>query len=394
MSDDLDALLRRLQACRRVVNAAPARLRVGLEAACSLSDSGAEWLSMGRVLELACEAFEMRPLELVPWPLVKPSAAERLLERALDLSSFARARAAPAVSRAEALAEIEDVMERDPLRRFRVRAVRSASGAMLKVFEAGPTDAEPWLLVLPYGVPAELSFALAQQVSREFRFVTFEGPDLVSTVEEFDLCTHGVDAHADDIAAVVDSLGVERVHLSGVCAGVIPCLRFAHSRPNRLSTLMLGNGAYQTRERTPEDFVALANRIGGRRDKARVFFKFMSSQDLSVREPEYPQLTMVPYCSADLLYKFTTSFKSYYDGDLGRQLDVWIASVAAPTLVVIGERDTLTPPESSREVARKLRNSQLLVDADGTHLSMMGDPNPRVLEAMLSFCREHTAPQS
>ena len=48
-----------------------------------------------------------------------------------------------------------------------------------------------------------------------------------------------------------------------------------------------------------------------------------------------------------------------------------LARLTMPSLVVVGEKDELTPPDSSRAMAADLPNAELKIVADAAHLSPM-----------------------
>lgn len=61
------------------------------------------------------------------------------------------------------------------------------------------------------------------------------------------------------------------------------------------------------------------------------------------------------------------------------------ASIACPTLVLVGDGDQLTPPPLSEEIAAGIAGSRLVVVADCGHLSTMERPdavNSALLEWM------------
>jgi pimeloyl-ACP methyl ester carboxylesterase len=52
-----------------------------------------------------------------------------------------------------------------------------------------------------------------------------------------------------------------------------------------------------------------------------------------------------------------------------------LARIACPTLVVVGERDTLTPPEVGREMHERIADSRLQVISGAGHLSNLERPD-------------------
>jgi pimeloyl-ACP methyl ester carboxylesterase len=72
-----------------------------------------------------------------------------------------------------------------------------------------------------------------------------------------------------------------------------------------------------------------------------------------------------------------------------------IASIAAPTLVVCGEGDILTPPHLSRQLAGRIKGSRLVVIPNAGHL-VAAEVAPRFNRLVIRFLAEleRTAPQA
>ena len=62
-----------------------------------------------------------------------------------------------------------------------------------------------------------------------------------------------------------------------------------------------------------------------------------------------------------------------------------LASIAVPTLIVVGENDVLTPPDLSRSMHGQIRGSQLMIIPKAGHMTPMEQPEAfnRHLEAFL-----------
>ena len=58
-------------------------------------------------------------------------------------------------------------------------------------------------------------------------------------------------------------------------------------------------------------------------------------------------------------------------------------TINVPTLIMVGELDTLTPPSMSKEILKKIKNSKLSVIPNAGHLSNIENPtvfNQKLLE--------------
>jgi pimeloyl-ACP methyl ester carboxylesterase len=53
----------------------------------------------------------------------------------------------------------------------------------------------------------------------------------------------------------------------------------------------------------------------------------------------------------------------------------FLAQIACPTLVLVGDSDVLTPPELAKEIAAGVRSSRLVVVPDCGHLSTIEKPD-------------------
>jgi pimeloyl-ACP methyl ester carboxylesterase len=66
--------------------------------------------------------------------------------------------------------------------------------------------------------------------------------------------------------------------------------------------------------------------------------------------------------------------------------DIALHEIGAPTLLVVGSEDLLTPVHSHKELAARLPRSEILV-IKGGHASLLEHPEemPRVLEALANL---------
>jgi pimeloyl-ACP methyl ester carboxylesterase len=63
-----------------------------------------------------------------------------------------------------------------------------------------------------------------------------------------------------------------------------------------------------------------------------------------------------------------------------------LAAIRCPTLVLVGEQDSLTPPERAAEIANTIPGTRLVVVPDCGHMSAAEQPQ-RVSEALVEFLR-------
>lgn len=64
-----------------------------------------------------------------------------------------------------------------------------------------------------------------------------------------------------------------------------------------------------------------------------------------------------------------------------------LADIAQPTLVIAGQRDTLTPPQASRHMAERLPNARLVEIAGAAHAPFLSHPD-QMIAKLKSFLNE------
>jgi pimeloyl-ACP methyl ester carboxylesterase len=348
-------------------------------------------VALGNVLRDACDAFGIRTVEPVTEG-VGVLGVEGVVDNRLGghtlMNSASRALAARL---SDSEATIKAIDECDPHKTFQMESIRSPAGSPINVYTRGEENLPAWVVVLPYGVPVEVVFELADRVCHQYRFVTFEGADLVSHPDEFDGLAHGIDASAGHILAVLDHCALTRVHLFGISGSAMSTVRFASMYPDRVASLVLGNGLYPGEKSKTLAMAAMMEKVRGSRDKTNIMCRYMCAQNLTRLEPDCPHLTMVPYVNRDLLYMFVIASRSIGKGAPLKEgeFDEWLSAVTCPTLVIICEKDTIVNPLDSHRIAGQLERCQKLVEENGSHLSLMFNPSRELVDATLEFCASH-----
>jgi 3-oxoadipate enol-lactonase len=170
--------------------------------------------------------------------------------------------------------------------------------------------------------------------------------------------------HADDLAALLDALGVERAHIGGVSYGAEISMVFALRYPQRTRSLILASAVSQVdpllrammdgwisaaRARDPELLfqVTLPVNFSERWIAA-------NPAALEAARERYRQLDMDAFL--ELLLSFA-------------QLDITadLQRIRAPALVLVGEDDILKPRRYAEIIARELPNSELAIIPHAGH---------------------------
>ena len=177
---------------------------------------------------------------------------------------------------------------------------------------------------------------------------------------------------ADDAAALLDTLEIERADVLGAFMGGMVAQELALRHPQRVERLVLvGTWARPDAKRRMllEQWRELASLAGFRE-------LLMRERLLWTLQDE----TMEQADILDAMVRFHTRSESPLTPDVfGRQCDACLGHDTADrlrqipqrTLVVCGRHDALTPPRFSRELADDLPNAELVTLHYGAHLVMM-----------------------
>ena len=193
---------------------------------------------------------------------------------------------------------------------------------------------------------------------------------------------------ADDLAGLLDALGVGRAHVLGVFLGGMVAQEFALRHPLRTAKLVLV-GCYARADAKRRLLL----------EKWREMARAATPPDVFVRERLLWTLQDETLEQADLVEAMSRSFPGRalpISSDLFvRQCEACLAHDTAdrlrgihqPTLVLCGRHDQLTPPKLHRELADEIPHARLVTFPVGAHL-VMAESAVRFNRTVLQFLAE------
>ena len=195
---------------------------------------------------------------------------------------------------------------------------------------------------------------------------------------------------AADVAALIEHLGLPRVHLVGISMGGMVGFQLGVDRPELLRSLTIVNSAPEVKARSAGDGWQLAKRwtlsrllsmetIG--KGLGRVLFPRPEQADLRAKvEQRWPQNDKRAYLAS-------------LDAIIGWSVRERLAAITCPTLVISADRD-YTPVAVKEAYVRELPNARLVVMERSRHATPMDQPERfnAVLDDFLAQV-EHTQPQ-
>lgn len=198
----------------------------------------------------------------------------------------------------------------------------------------------------------------------------------------YDLAGHGesdpptgqdsFDDLANDLAALLDHLGIRRTTLVGLSIGGMIAQHFASLFPDRLQALVLCSTGCQTNEAGKmafQDRIAQVNEGG-----------IGTQIEASIGRWFTPRFTSAAPATIEWVKRMyrKTSRAGFINGCRAiQELDTLdrLSSITAPTLLIPGELDQAFPESVSRTIQSRIKNSQLKVLTGAAHIGNVERPH-------------------
>jgi pimeloyl-ACP methyl ester carboxylesterase len=260
-----------------------------------------------------------------------------------------------------------------------------AGDVELYYVEAGA--GEPLVLVMGFGGD-HLAWGLQVRAFAErYRVITFDNrgvgqsdtPDLPYTTRMM----------ADDTAALMTALGVERAHVIGLSLGGMIAQELALAHPARVRTLQL----HATLARPDPYVLALTEtwrhiRLSlGREEALRAIALWLFTPATYAERRDLVE-AVIQNALANPHPQTVTGFLRQGDAVRGHDTLARLGAIRCPTLVSVAEGDVLVPPRFSRELAARIAGAELRILPDGGHGCLWERPS-LFNAACLEFLARH-----
>jgi pimeloyl-ACP methyl ester carboxylesterase len=194
-----------------------------------------------------------------------------------------------------------------------------------------------------------------------------------------------MDQHADDLAALLDHLSVQRAIVAGLSMGGYIAFAFWRRHAGRVQALILAD----TRA-GPDSTLAWVNRdaaiarvqeVGVEVFAGEMLPRLLAPTSLSDPRPARHALEIM---TAQPPVGIMAALGSLRDRDDSRPT---LPTINVPVLVLVGEVDTLTPPADGAAMAAAIPDARLVTIPRAGHLSPL--ENPRAVNtALRTFIRQ------
>jgi len=246
--------------------------------------------------------------------------------------------------------------------------VHAADGTRIHYEVTGKSGATPVLMIQGLGASKNAWNLQRIAMATRFRIISFDNRGAGRSDKPTEPFT--LEQMADDALAVLDAAGIETAHVVGASMGGVISQIVAVKFPHRVRSLTLVCTACRNHP--------------WRQELLQSWAKTAADKGMIEVGKEAAQWVMSPRSFRRLVPAFTWmgplaalrprhSFVSQIDAILNTREDLvdQLSTITAPTMVIVGNQDILTPRGDSEEIAERIPNAELVVISGAAHGLMM-----------------------
>jgi pimeloyl-ACP methyl ester carboxylesterase len=236
------------------------------------------------------------------------------------------------------------------------------------VRESGPVDAPVVVLVHGWSFDGEMTyFRLIPRLAERYRVIVPDLRDHGKTDRirgRFEIADL-----AEELAGILTALGIEKASFFGYSMGGMAVQEFARRYPHRVERLILGaTAAFPVDRRRPVVRIGfwLARALARFSKREAVMFTYHYLMSQHMLEPQYGRWIWEALLARDptLYYESGSALWRFDSRD-------WVGSLAAPTMVVIPDRDQVVRVRTQRDLVRRLRDPVVVRIEGAGHESIL-----------------------
>ena len=245
---------------------------------------------------------------------------------------------------------------------------------------------QPVLFIQGLGVDHRGWGGVTRPLSKQFRCISFDNRD-VGRSSTIDAPYDVLDMAADAIG-LLDALGIPQADIVGVSMGGVIAQEIAIRHPERVRKLVLVTTYTSGDPRGSAIFEgqALLRRTLSREDYCRAtFWSAYSHQDYRREDGFIEQ--MIARTAGNDLWQPQDAYERHVRAVTSANTEGRLDKIAAPTLILAGAQDILTPMRFSERLARDIPNNRLAVVQGAGH-GMIWSHSDLVVDHISKFLAE------
>lgn len=209
--------------------------------------------------------------------------------------------------------------------------------ATLFATEAGPADRPAILFANSLGTTHRMWDAVVEELAPDFRCIRFDMRGHGAS-RRTNSAAFGIADLAEDAIAILDNLGLARVHFAGLSLGGMTGQALAARHPQRLASLtLMATTAHLPPAQGWLDRAALVRREGTKAILEATLERWFTPGYLAAGPPALATI------SRDFAANDAEGYAACCEAIACMDLRPAIAGIVAPTLVIAGQQDPATP---------------------------------------------------
>ena len=252
-------------------------------------------------------------------------------------------------------------------------------------------EGEPLVLIMGLGGDLTRWFRIRPLLEKEYAVIAFDNrgagrtdkPDIPYTMAMM----------ADDVAGLLDAMGIDTAHVFGISLGGMISINFALRHPHRIRTLILGctrcGGEHSISD--PAGAVSALNpeliKVLSPEERARAMMPFLWSQEFIDNNPDVvEEAVALSRENPTDLTGYTRQMQAAGTHDTYDRLP----EITLPALVIAGTADRLIPFENSQIIASRIPGAELVI-LEGMGHGFYTEARDETARILIDFMKRHSA---
>ena len=201
---------------------------------------------------------------------------------------------------------------------------------------------------------------------------------------------YSVETFADDVAALMQAIGVQKAHISGLSLGAATGMWLAAKYPDRVKSLSLHSGWTKSDpylQTVARGWQVMAKGLGSVTEMViQGIFPWCFTPELYAQKPEYIQAL------SDFVRgrpkQPIDAFIRQSDAVIAHDAEAQLGKIRAPTQITFGRHDMVTSTRFADRLKNGIKNSELYIFEDCSHAGIYENV-PAFNEKTLAFLRKN-----
>ncbi len=244
-------------------------------------------------------------------------------------------------------------------------------------------EGNPLVLINGAGAGVEMAQRRVLTFSREYRLVLFDNRG-AGRSDSPDM-TYTTGLLADDLAALLDAIGIDSAHIYGTSMGGMVAQEFALRHPTRVRSLILAVthcGGPHHIPSLPSDTPDMENL--SQEQASEALLKWFVTEAFIQKKPgifrQLAAFSLAHPIVRDSFLKHSQAIASHDTYDR-------LPQILAPTLIIAGDADRVVPIQNARILSERIHNAELVILENTGH--MLIEKADQVDSAILDFLKRH-----